>query len=560
LDDPNLSTFRSVTAGAALQLDEVEILGNSVHGRCRRCGLVRRHLPLTHLATALSGRSAVYGTPITSRARGFTRDSSRRRLPFGRSSPSRNQGVLICPGALLDHTNRPCSVTPNHRSSRGTLGPRLGITSIAAGLGGTAGAQTTEGLTPLGTYESGATDEGGAEIVDFDPATDQLYVTNGFENTIDIIDVSDPTAPTLASQVDLAPYGGGGVQSVSVGNGEFAAAVDASDPTLNGKVVRFTTAGVFIAEHEVGNLPDAIAYTPDGTKIIVANEGEPICQAEPNEDDLQVDPAGTVSIIDVTTPAVTTADFTGFDAATLLAEDVRIFFPGSTAAQDLEPEYVTTDGDGTTAYVTLQENNAIAVVDIATSTVTDVFPLGYKDHSVAGNGLDPSNEDGPTGDGIENIQLWDVLGMYQPDAIAVAELGGSEYLVTANEGDARDDDCFSEEERIKDFGLAVPPYAAGDDDENLGRLRTTSALPTTFDGGGAIEQAYSYGARSFTVWNAETGSLVFDSGDQFEQQLLGTPQWVESRNDDKGPSRKRSPSVSCTAGPSPSSGSNGPAA
>lgn len=343
----------------------------------------------------------------------------------------------------------------------------------------------------------------------------------------------DVDAPTLVTTVDLAPYGSS-VQSVAAGPIWSAAAIAGQEPTDNGAVVLFDRRGKVRRSYEVGNLPDAITFTPSGRYIVVANEGEPIC--DDDTETLITDPEGSVSIIDVWRNRVSTADFSAWNGREdeLRADGVRIFFPGSSAAQDLEPEYVAVE-DNRTAIVSLQENNAIATIDLRSAEVTGIVGLGYKDHSLPGNGLDPSNEDD-----AEAIDTYDVLGMYMPDTIATAKLGRSSYIVTANEGDARDYSCYSEEERVKDFGLGSDYDDGLEDDALLGRLRTTSAFPTTFDGDGQIEQVYSYGARSFSIWTP-TGDLVFDSGDDFEQQLLDTPFFnpddgeIDERSDDKGP-------------------------
>lgn len=389
-------------------------------------------------------------------------------------------------------------------------------------------------LTPVGGYETGL--EGGSEIVAYDARTERMYITNGAENAVDIVDISDPTDPSLVRSVDLSSFGSS-VQSVAVGDRLVAAAVAADEDTARGTVVTFNPNGRNIESYRVGVLPDAIAFTPDGTKIVVANEAEPVCDGE----NLLRDPRGSISIIDLEAERVRTAGFArwvGREDA-LRNRGVRIFFPGSNAAQDLEPEYVAISPNGRRAYVTLQENNAVAIVDIERARVQRIVPLGFKDHSVDGNGLDPSNEDG----GID-IDTWNVRGLYMPDAIAViGKRGPREKFVTANEGDARDYDCYSEEERIGDFGLASPPYGPTNADEaELGRLRTTSAFPTTFNGDGEIEQAYSYGARSFTIWNRR-GQVLFDSGDQLEQltadlvpEIFNQDEGeVDGRSDDKGP-------------------------
>ncbi len=392
-------------------------------------------------------------------------------------------------------------------------------------------------MTARGVYDS-ELGEGGSEIVSYDPFRKQMLVTNGALDRIDIISIRNVDDPVLKASVDLTSYGAS-VQSVATSFWWSAAAVSAVDPTENGSVVLFDNrTGTVRRVYEVGNLPDSIAFTDNGRFLVVANEAEPICDGA----DLLVDPEGTISVIDLWRNQVNTADFSAWvgQEEALRAEGIRIFFPGSNAAQDLEPEYVATS-KSRTAYVTLQENNAVAVVDLRTATVTDLLPLGYKDHSLPTNGLDPSNEDGPGGEeGPGMIANYDVLGMYMPDTIATAKLGRSTYLVTANEGDARDYSCYSEEIRVKDAGLGAAYLDALEADEFLGRLKTTEAFPTTFDSDGQIEQVYSYGARSFSIWSTD-GQQVFDSGDDIEQRLVGTPYFnldgdtPDGRSDDKGP-------------------------
>jgi 2',3'-cyclic-nucleotide 2'-phosphodiesterase/3'-nucleotidase/5'-nucleotidase len=119
---------------------------------------------------------------------------------------------------------------------------------------------------------------------------------------------------------------------------------------------------------------------------------------------------------------------------------------------------------------------------------------------------------------VINIRSWPILGMYQPDAIAAYEVDGEVYLVTANEGDARDYDGFSEETRVEDLvlDLAVFPNAVElQQPENLGRLKTTTASGDS-NGDGLIDEIFAYGGRSFSIWDA-AGNLVYDSGDQIAQ-------------------------------------------
>ncbi|MEM9930055.1 MAG: choice-of-anchor I family protein, partial [Bacteroidota bacterium] len=195
--------------------------------------------------------------------------------------------------------------------------------------------------------------------------------------------------------------------------------------------------------------------------------------------------------------------------------------------QDLEPEYVAVLGD--TAYVICQENNAFAVFDLVSRSFVDIIPFGFKDHACPANALDASNRDA----GI-SLRNYNVLGMYQPDAVVPFEANGGKYLLTANEGDARDYDGFSEEVRVADLTLdptAYPNAAAFQNDSLLGRLRVTDQLGDT-DGDGDFDQLYSYGARSFSIFSTD-GSLVWDSGSEFERILAEQlPDYFNSNNDD----------------------------
>lgn len=381
----------------------------------------------------------------------------------------------------------------------------------------------------------GATVDGGAEISAFDPDSDNLFVTTG--DTIEIFNLALPTMPTFVTSIDLSDplnlggFEGGGVNSVAFSNGILAAAIEADTKQDNGIVAFFDAQGNFQIKFEVGALPDMVTFTPDSSKVLVANEGEP-------NDDYDVDPEGSVSIINVANGSVNTVGFAGVS----IDPEVRIFGPGATPEQDLEPEYIAVAEDGATAYVAIQENNALAILDLKTETFTEVKSLGFKDYSLEGNGFDASNRD----DEI-NIQTHPVLGMYQPDAIASYTVNGETYIVSANEGDARDYDGFSEEERVKDLDLDPTAYPNADElqeDENLGRLKTTNTLGDT-DGDGDVDQIYSYGSRSFSIWDA-AGNLVFDSGDDFEQIIAadfpeffnvnsGDPEEFDQRSDDKGP-------------------------
>lgn len=412
-----------------------------------------------------------------------------------------------------------------HRARRThlTIALLAGAGLTATALAGTAAGEPPgprASLSVVGTYHSGVFDEGAAEIVAFDPATARVFVVNADAGVVDVLDISDPTAPAKVDELEA----GGQINSVAVHDGLVAVAVQNDPAQLPGWVELFAAGGEAVGDPiPVGALPDMLTFTPDGTKILVANEGEPDGYCAEG-----VDPEGSVSIIDVATGTASTAGFGAYNATAdeLRAEGVRIFGPGATVAQDLEPEYVAVDADGETAWVTLQEANAIATVDIASATVTDIIPLGYKDHALDANALDPSNEDA----GIA-IGTWPVSGMYQPDALDAYAQGNRTYLVAANEGDARDYECYSEEERIRDLDLDPTAFPDADDlqeDDALGRLTTTSAFPTE----DPANELFAFGARSFSIRD-ESGRLVFDSGDDLERiTAAALPEHFNSTNDD----------------------------
>jgi 2',3'-cyclic-nucleotide 2'-phosphodiesterase / 3'-nucleotidase / 5'-nucleotidase len=314
-------------------------------------------------------------------------------------------------------------------------------------------------------------------------------------------------------------------------------------------VLFFDAFGVLLNQVTVGALPDMITFTPNGAMVLTADEGQPT-------DDYTFDPEGSVSIIDlrkgielVTQHDVTIAGFTAFNGN--IDPKIRIFGPGATVAQDLEPEYIAVSHDSRTAWVTLQENNALAEVDLKQKKVTYVNALGFKDHSRHELGLDGGRDDKAVA-----IKPWPVLGMYQPDAIAAFRHGGKTYLVTANEGDVREyaglkapKPSATDEESIEIEDIVLDPTAFPDAATlqsraaGIGRLKVTS-FDGDVDGDGDYDALYSFGARSFSIW-APGGARVFDSGDALERitaaaypgnfNASNNNNTFDDRSDDKGP-------------------------
>jgi DNA-binding beta-propeller fold protein YncE len=415
----------------------------------------------------------------------------------------------------------------------------------------------------IGRYESGVYQKSGAEIVSYDPASKRAFVVNAFSGKIDVLDMNDPTKPTLLFSIDVSDLGAD-ANSVAVQNGIVAIAVQASIKTDPGFVAFYDTDGNRKTFLQAGALPDAVTFSPDGRYVLVSNEGEP-------NDDYSIDPEGSVTIIDLSggldsikQSKARTANFRAFNGREdeLRAKGIRIFGPNASAAQDFEPEWTDVTSDSKTAYVCLQENNAIAVIDIATATVTDVFPLGFKDWSEkgkwAGRGFDASDKD----DGI-NIRNWPVYGIFQPDTIKIYEVNGQTYIIGANEGDSRVYQGWSEEARVGDLNLdpnSFPDAATLQKDENLGRLQVTTTLgvcndfnPSAFGASakkdGVYDSLYAYGGRSMAIWRVSPKGmeLVFDTGSQMEETIAAQfpkyfnadhqarPDQLDRRSPSKGP-------------------------
>ncbi|MBC6698419.1 choice-of-anchor I family protein [Hymenobacter sp. BT190] len=413
--------------------------------------------------------------------------------------------------------------------------------------------QSFQTATPF----SGTTQINSAEIAAYDPSTRRLYVANSIGGRLDILSLSPSAVLSSVASIDIRTYGN--INSVAVRNGIVACAIEGTDPQQNGKVVFLNQDGVLLQQVAVGAMPDMITFTPDGRTVLTANEGEP-------KADYSVDPEGSVSLIDVsggipglTQAQVTTVGFTSFNgqAAQLRGQGIRIYgglaAAPATVAQDLEPEYIALSADSRTAYITLQENNALAVLDLPSRQITALRPLGTSDHRQAGRGLDASDQ---TPEVL--VANWPIKGLRLPDAIASFEAAGTPYLLTANEGDARDYTGFSEQVRLGTTSTTAPyvldptvfPNAALlKNNAVLGRLNVTNRLGDT-DGDGDFDEIYAYGGRSFSIYQANTGALVHDSGNLLERltstdgtygaifnasNSFGEAPTRKNRSDDKGP-------------------------
>ncbi|MBC9179548.1 choice-of-anchor I family protein [Pseudoroseomonas ludipueritiae] len=388
----------------------------------------------------------------------------------------------------------------------------------------------------------GGSATGGAEVSAYDATREIIFILG--PNGVDALDAATGTLRFALPFSATGLAGSIGGTSVAVKGDLLAVSYEGATNGLNGHVAFYRldaagTAATLLQTVEVGATPDQIGFTPDGSRLLVTIEGQPYdYDAAQVPAGTQSDAPGGVTVIDTATLTPTFVGFDGFDADALRAAGVRIK-AGATAAQDLEPEYTTISADGTKAYVTLQENNAIGVLDLQTLKFTDVFALGTKDHSLEGNGIDPSNRDG----GVD-IRTVPVRGLYMPDGIANFEHNGKTYLVTANEGDAREYGDYEDTARVADLVLDEAAFggaaavAALQQNSNLSRL-TVSSVDGDIDGDGDLDVLYALGGRSMSIWEVGEDGLtqVYDSGDLMERILAADFPGLldDDRSDDKGP-------------------------
>lgn len=444
----------------------------------------------------------------------------------------------------------------------------------------------------VGRFSAGGSEIAGksaAEIVQFHQASSSAFAVNSANNQIEVINLSSlpttevgapitdtslsSTAFTLLDEVDVALGNNltetislGAANSIAIYQDILAIAIEAAEKTDNGAVLFYQLdnqgAGTFIKAVKVGALPDMVTFSPDGNKVLVANEGEP-------NSNYSVDPQGSISVVEITdsipadissiinlsTDIIFSSDLLDtedYDTDTkrinlLKAKGLKLAGPiGTTLAQSLEPEYITVSDDSKTAFVSLQENNAVGIINLENNTI-EIKPLGFKSWDEFQ--LDYTNKDEVASfEHVENL-----FGMYQPDTITSYQWKGATFVLTANEGDSRDYDGYSEEVRVKDI---IDPdevnktlstqlqafYDASGGKNGLGRLKVTTALGDE-DNDGVYEALYTYGARSFSIWDQNI-NLVYDSGDDFGKisaSILGddfnsthSENKGDNRSDDKG--------------------------
>jgi len=387
-------------------------------------------------------------------------------------------------------------------SLRTVLSGAIGLALIAGAHEPIVAKKPEAALTFTKLWTHGPTTPGQvSEIAAFDPRTNTIWVGG-----IVGVDVVDGDTGALVTHIDVTPHGA--VNSVAIHNGLAAFAVEAAsqsaacpncDRRNPGTVLLYDTATLVPSGNPigVGSLPDMLTFTHDGSKLLVANEATPNRMADAAYQ--AVDPAGSVSIIDMETRTVTTALLQGVPTS---GSNLRL--PTATG-MDFEPEYIAINHDDTTAFVTLQEANAVAVLDLASSQFTEIIGLGAKDFSLPGNEIDPKDNDGQV-----LFRSVAAKGLYMPDSITTYKWHGETYLVMANEGDFREDNV----DRVA-AGAASP----------LDRLRVVADLRSA--------GLFAAGARSFSIRRAD-GEIVYDSGSILDREANRRLIYDDGRSRDKG--------------------------
>ena len=397
------------------------------------------------------------------------------------------------------------------------------------------GSSQTLPFAKLHTRSTGIFNNGGAKSVAFDKNNNYVYSINNSLNRVEVYDYTNTSKPRFIRNIDVS-------SAISTITGvdvylRQVAIVGYNNAQSSGKLLFYDEKGAPAGQFPTGSYPKMVTFSPNGTWVLVANEGKP-------SDDYTADPIGLVSILNISngttnTPpsAVQFVDFQELDS-TAYDSLIRVFGNNGQQlpSQDLEPESISIDPGSTKAFVSLQENNAIAIIDIPTATLDTVIGLGYKDFSTIGLDASDARTD-------INIRTYDRLfGMYQPGGIASYSVGGNTYIATANEGEARDYTSYSELAKITDYIFdpsVFPNISYLYQDSILGNLELTNTLGNN-NNDLYQDSLFCFGGRSFSIWD-DNGQLVWDSGDQFEQitaQMF--PNEFNSDFDDNSSKKSRS--------------------
>lgn len=388
---------------------------------------------------------------------------------------------------------------------RQAVASALLLTTLSAQAG------ALDNITKSWTYQHSSTGGFLSEIVSFDSVTNTMWVTG-----VSGVDVLNANTGALVQRIDTSAWGS--INSVAIHNGVAAFAIESSVRTDPGVIKLFDTGTRSLLSGTnsitVGALPDMVTFTKDGSKLLVANEGTPgtygarlaDSNGHRNYGAPALDPVGSVSIINMSTRTVaSTATLSGVAQS---GPNIR-----TNTGMDFEPEYIAVNKQGTKAYVTLQEGNAMGVLNLQSGTFEKVIGLGAKDFSQPGNRIDPLNND-TTNSAPATLISVNAKGLYMPDGIAAYEAGGKTLLVMANEGDFREDD--GDRSAASSFGATSP----------LNALRVSNTDSSAGD-------LYAAGARSFSIRD-ENGNIIYDSGEILDREAIARGIYDDNRSRDKG--------------------------
>lgn len=460
-----------------------------------------------------------------------------------------------------------CSQNPSN------LGKIFGLTLLSPKTGSSCKVGTTDfpedtrqvssvSLNFLGTFQNkrfwdDLNKIGTALISTYAPESRWVFTVNGLDGTLDVFDISVPQNPYYVKSIPFRKNGWGWrPTNVVYKNGIIAASAEMRIRQQQGKIYFFDPWGNYLADTYVGSQPDFVSFTPDGCKVLVANEGEP-------SDDYTWDPEGSVTIIDLSSGLnflegkTVTIGFNEFNKSNI-DPNIRVTGPNASVPQDLEPESISITPDGRLAYISLQENNAVGVLDLLTLRWVKLLPLGYKDWSYgasyAGQGLDFRRSGPPTiwGSSLDPstttyLPTW-IKGIYQPDEIRIFSYNGEIFFLSANEGDSRNyqsrqgdgdgdptTEFYNEEVKITEYcnSGSLTPFNFNIDPTlcaNISALNSTynlgsnplrvSKIGRDTNGDGLIDEVHTFGGRSISVWSGD-GKLIWDSGSDLEEMLSG---------------------------------------
>lgn len=369
-------------------------------------------------------------------------------------------------------------------------------------------------------------DGGCMEIVEYNEKNGFVYSISGQKGYIVAIDIKSVTSEEKVvnlsgTEYDVKPlveeigaeYGDITSVAISPDGTKLAAAIQHEEYNKAGYVVVFQCEADGTLTNPVlynaGVQPDMVTFA-NNSIVLSADEGEP----RNGFSNGAVDPKGTVTIINLEDASDTQVDFSKFTADELVADNIllnRVDGIIQSPSKDLEPEYMTVSSDGTTAYVVLQEANAIAVLDIQAQEFTGIYSCGYEDYSKIAVDI--------MADGTYNATTYEnLLGARMPDGVAIYETNGATYLVAANEGDSREWGDFSNE--LKTEAVTGEKLTTLDPSATAGIPEGKTVL---------------FGGRSFTMYKVTSDGLseVFDSGNDFEAlSAYYLPDYFNCSNDD----------------------------